>query len=136
MFLCNSTGNISTSLLLYIGSIFHFLHLSLYPQFSHYKHKPYYPVILVKISKMYTHFLPPASFHITLSSLISLVCHCTFCRTCVSLHPVLKLWSRAFKTLCSISQCIPNQFCAFHSLDLLPNYLLSLFLPVVHSNIV
>jgi len=67
---------------------------------------------------------------------ISFVCHCIFCCIYVSLHPVLKLWPRALKTLCSISQCIPNQFCAVHSLDLLPNCPLSLFLSVVHSNIV
>ena len=120
MFLCNSTVNISTSLLLYIRSIFLFLHLSLYLQFSHYKRKPYYPVILFKISKIYTHFLPPVSIHIPLSNQISHVCRCIFWCICVTLQPVLKLWPRALKTLCSINQCVPIQFCIVHSLDLLP----------------
>jgi len=119
-FLCNSTVNISTSLLLYIGSVFLFLHVSLYPQFSHYKPKLYYPVILVKISKMYTHFLPPVSFYIKLSNQISIVGHCIFWCVCVSLQQVLKLWSRVLKTFCSISQRIPTQFCAVHSLDYCP----------------
>lgn len=78
MFLCNSAVNVSTSLLLYIGNILLFLHLSLYSQFPHYKPKPYYPVFLVKISKMYTQFSPLVSLHIPLSNQISLVCHCLY----------------------------------------------------------
>jgi hypothetical protein len=85
---------------------------------------------------MYTRSLPPVSFHIILSNQISFVCHCIFCCICVSLRTVLKLWPRSLKTLCSINQSITTQFCAVRSLDLLPNCPLSLFLSVVHSNIV
>lgn len=85
---------------------------------------------------MYTRSLPPISLHITLSNQISFVCHCIFCCICLSLRTVLKLWTRSLKILCSINQSITTQFCAVHSLDLLPNCPLSLFLSVVHSNIV
>jgi hypothetical protein len=49
-FLCNSTVNVSTSLLLYIGSVFLFLRVSLYPQFSPYILTPWCRVLLEKLT--------------------------------------------------------------------------------------